>query len=393
MRRRDNGAMSSLGIPSHTTRKLSNACWALRGQFFVAGAMFATWGVHVPTVKVHYAIGEQALGLAMLAAGVGGVTLLTLAGRIVGRFGPRNIALCMGLVCALCVASLLVSNSYLILIGLMLVYGGCASLFDVSINAEASEIERLTARPLMSGFHALFSLGGMVGAAVGAVLPSLSVAPSQHLVLAALVCCSIVVAGCTGMLRMNGLPARGVPLSLPRGPLALIGVLAAIGLIGEGAIYDWSVLFMKQELKSDAGIAALAYASFSSAMASGRFIGDAVRARMDSVTLLRLSGGFAGVGMALALLVPNPFFALFGFALVGVGLSNVVPVLFSAAARVPGTTAAHGIAAVSSVGYLGMMAGPPLVGVIAESSSLSAGLFIVVIFSVLLAAFARRALP
>jgi len=385
--------MSSLSIPSHSTRTLSNACWALRGQFFVAGAMFATWGVHVPTVKAHYGLGEQALAIAMLAAGMGGVSILTQAGRVIGRFGPRSIAICMGLICAACIASLVVSDSYAALLLLMLVYGGAASLFDVSINAEASEIERLSGRPLMSGFHALFSLGGMVGAGVGSALPSLDVSAQAHLLGAAIVCALIVVAGWTAMLRMEGPPAEGIPMSLPRGPLALIGLLAAIGLIGEGAMYDWSVLFMKQELKSDASIAALAYASFSGAMAAGRFVGDWVRARVDSVKLLRLSGLVSGVGMALALLLPHPLVALVGFALVGLGLSNVVPVLFSAAARVPGITPAHGIAAVSGVGYLGMMAGPPVVGIIAESSSLTVGLSVVVIFAVVLAAFARRALP
>ncbi|HEV7914782.1 MAG TPA: MFS transporter, partial [Albitalea sp.] len=192
---------------------------------------------------------------------------------------------------------------------------------------------------------------------------------------------------------MEGPPASGNPLSLPRGPLALIGALAAMGLVAEGAMYDWSVLFMKQELRSDSATAALAYASFSAAMAAGRFGGDAVRARLSSVALLRLSGGLAAIGMALALLVPQPSVALVGFALVGLGLSNVVPVLFSAAAQVPGVSAAHGIAAVSSVGYFGMMAGPPIIGMIAEASSLTVGLATVVAFALVFALSARRALP
>lgn len=158
-------------------------------------------------------------------------------------------------------------------------------------------------------------------------------------------------------------------------------------------MYDWSVLFVKQELGGEPGIAALAYASFSAAMAAGRFGGDAVRARLDSVTLLRVSGILAAAGMTLALIAPAPALALLGFALVGLGLSNVVPVLFSAAAQVPGVTAAHGIAAVSSVGYLGMMAGPPVIGFIAQSSSLTVGLSTVVLFAVVFALSARRALP
>lgn len=377
-------------LPAST---LSTAAWALRAQFFVSGMLFATWGVHVPTVKAHFELGEAALGFAMLAAGVGALIALTQAGRVVGRFGPRGVSWVTGFVCCVVIAALIAFRGYGVLVALLLVYGIAASLFDVSINAEATEIERLTGKPLMSGFHGMFSLGGMVGAAVGSAVTGAGMAAGQHLLLAAAVSAVIVAAGCLGMLRMDGTPAADTPLSLPRGPLFLIGALASMGLMAEGAMYDWSVLYMKQELQSDAGIAALAYASFSAAMAIGRFGGDAIRARIASVPLLRISGWLAGAGMALALLVPHAYVALAGFALVGLGLANVVPILFSAAAKVPGVTPAHGIAAVSSVGYLGMMAGPPVIGFIAQSTSLTVGLVTVVVFAVFFALSARRALP
>ena len=181
-------------------------------------------------------------------------------------------------------------------------------------------------------------------------------------------------------------------MSLPTGPLLLMGALAALGLIGEGAMYDWSVLYLVQELRADAGVAALAYASFSAAMAAARFGGDRVRARLAAMALLRLSGALSAGGMLLALLLPHPAAALVGFALVGLGFANVVPVLFSAAARVPGVTPAHGIAAVASLGYLGMMAGPPLIGINAERASLTTGLYTVVVFAAVLGLAARRAL-
>jgi predicted MFS family arabinose efflux permease len=373
---------------------LSTAAWALRAQFFVSGALFATWGVHVPTVKAHFGLGERALGFAMLASGVGALIALAQAGRIVGRFGPRGVSGVTGWVCCLVIAGLVAFDGYGALVALLLAYGIAASLFDVSINAEAAEIERLTGRSLMSGFHGMFSLGGMVGAAAGSAVTGAGMGAQQHLLAAAAAGLAIVGAGCLGMLRLaSGPPVGGNSLSLPRGPLLLIGVLAAMGLMAEGALYDWSVLYMKQALRSEAGLAALAYASFSAAMAAGRFGGDAIRARFASVPLLRFSGGLAAFGMALALLVPQPFVVLAGFALVGLGLANVVPILFSAAAKVPGVTPAHGIAAVSSLGYLGMMAGPPLIGLVAESTSLTAGLATVVVFAVCFALAARRALP
>lgn len=384
--------MSSVTISAASARTLANAAWGVRAQFFISGALFATWGVHVPSVKMHYALGESGLAFAMLAAGAGALLALTQAGRIVGRFGPRAVTLATGLVCAAGIALLLAFDSYAALLAVMLAYGMSSSLMDVSINAEASELERMAGRPLMSGFHALFSLGGMTGAAAGSLMHAASVAAPHHLLGAAAVGVATVVLGCSVMLRMEGPPAGGMPMSLPTGPLALIGLLAALGLIAEGAMYDWSVLYLEQELRADAGVSALAYASFSAAMAAARFAGDRVRARLAAVPLLRCSGVLGAAGMALALVVPNPAAALIGFALVGLGFANVVPVLFSAAARVPGVTPAHGIAAVSAVGYLGMMAGPPLIGFIAEASSLTLGLWAVALFALVLAMAAKRAL-
>lgn len=387
------GHMSSVTATSQSSRVLAQAAWGVRAQFFISGALFATWGVHVPSIKVHYALGEQALGIAMLAAGVGALVALPQAGRVVGRFGPRGVTLATGLVCAISIALLLAFDRYAALLAVMLAYGTAGSLMDVSINAEASELERLAGRPMMSGFHGMFSLGGMAGAAMGSMFHAAQVRAPQHLLTAAVASALVIIAGACLMLRMQGPSARSSSMSLPTGPLALIGVLAALGLIGEGAMYDWSVLYLAQELRADAGVAALAYASFSAAMALARFGGDWVRARLSAVLLLRMSGALGAAGMLLALVVPQPVAALLGFALVGLGFANVVPLLFSAAARAPGVTPAHGIAAVASLGYLGMMAGPPLIGMIAERSSLTTGLYTVAAFAVVLALAARRALP
>jgi predicted MFS family arabinose efflux permease len=377
-----------------TAPSLAAASRALRTQFFVTGALFATWGVHVPTVKTHYGLGEQSLAIAMLASGVGALIALAQAGRVVGRYGPRAVSAVMGLLCSAAVASLIALPQYAALLVVMGVFGISASLFDVAINAEASEIERQAAKPLMSGFHGMFSLGGMCGAGLGSVTPALGLSAQGHLLLATGAALAALLLACRAMLPPPEPHEAGgkQPLSIPRGPLLLLGVLASMGLIAEGAMYDWSVLFMKQERGSQASTAALAYASFSGAMAAGRFGGDWVRGHVPAPRLMRASGVLAAAGMALALAVPVPGVALGGFALVGLGLSNVVPVLFSAASQVPGVSPAHGIAAVSGMGYLGMMAGPPLIGLVAEHSSLTTGLLVVVVFAVFMALSAKRAL-
>jgi fucose permease len=369
------------------------AAWATRANFFYSGFLFATWGVHVPTVREHYGLGEQALAMAMLAAGVGALAGLTQAGRAIGRLGAKPVTLASGLVVAACVAALLLTKDYTVLVATMVAFGIASGLLDVAINAEATELEHVTQRKLMSGFHGMFSLGGMAGAAAGSALLAAGVAPQAHLWGVALAG-ALALGGATALMLPFKPEAGGesAGFSLPRGSLLLLGVLAALGLIAEGAMYDWSVLYMHRELGSPQQQAALAYASFSAAMAAARFGGDWVRQRIEPAGLMRWSAALSAAAMAATLLIGQPWVALVGFALVGVGMANVVPVLFSAAARVPGTTPAHGIAAVSSVGYLGFMVGPPLIGVVAQRSSLAMALSLVVMFAATLAVAARRAL-
>ena len=379
--------------PHDPSPSLQAATRALRAQFFVAGALFATWGVHVPSIKAHYALGEQSLGIAMLASGAGAVVAWLQAGRVLARHAPRRVVPVMALVCVAAVGSLLLPSRYGPLLALMLTYGMAAALFDVAINDEATIIEQQAQRPLMSGFHGMFSLGGMVGAASWSLLAPAGVSASAHLAAASAFLGVMALAATPFMLRQARNKEPGAtPLSLPRGPLALLGLMAALGLVGEGAMYDWSVLYLRQEVGAAPGIASLGYASFSGAMAAGRFCGDWVRARVRPAPLLQGSGALGAAGMALALAVPHPVTALAGFALVGLGFANIVPVLFSAAGRQPGIAPAHGIAAVSSVGYFGLMAGPPLIGFIAEAQSLTWGLLVVIFFAAVVAAFAGRAL-
>jgi len=366
--------------------------WASRAQFFSSGFIFATWGVHVPTVKAHYGIDEAQLGLAMLAAGAGAMFGLTSAGRWIGRHGPRRMAALCGCIYALLLAGLIAMPGYFFLLALLAVFGLVTSVFDVAINAEAAQLELLGGKPLMSGMHGMFSLGGMAGAASGSAALAAGLGTQAHLmwVAAAMV---LMVAAASWRMLPKPPAARDASADhsfrLPRGVLAVLGVLAALGLIAEGAIYDWSVLYMQQELGSPQQQAALAYASFSAAMAAARFGGDAMRARFSPAALLLGSGLLAAAAMTLVLLTDLPWLALIGFAGVGVGFANVVPILFGASARVPGVEPATGIAAVSAVAYLGFMAGPAVIGLLARATSLTAALYVVVVFAAALAASAR----
>ena len=367
--------------------------WATRSQFFFSGFIFATWGVHVPTVKAHYGIDEAQLGFAMLAAGFGALAGLSQAGRLIGRYGTRSVGALCGCIYALLLAGLLAMPGYVSLLVLLAGFGLVTSVFDVAINTEAAQLELRSGAPLMSGMHGMFSLGGMAGAVSGSAALAAGLAPQWHLIGVAIAMALGVGLSAIWMSARtqatNALPGSG--LRLPHGALVVLGVLAALGLIAEGAIYDWSVLYLQQELGSPQQQAALAYASFSGAMAAARFGGDAMRARFAPAVLLRWSALLAAASMALVLITELPWLALIGFAGVGVGFANVVPILFSASARVPGVEPARGIAAVSAAAYLGFMAGPPVIGLLARLGSLTAALYVVVVFAVALAASARYA--
>lgn len=366
---------------------------ASRAQFFCSGFVFATWGVHIPTVKAHYGVNEAQLGLALLAAGIGALLGLTQASRWIGRYGAGRMAGLCGSAYALLLAGLLMAPGYAALLVLLATFGIATSVFDVAINTEAAQLELQGDKPLMSGMHGMFSLGGMVGATTGSAAIAAGLGAQHHLTLVATTMALTVAVSAQRMLpkEATAFASGDSGFRLPRGTLAVLGLLAALGLIAEGAIYDWSVLYLQQELGSPQQQAALAYASFSAAMATARFGGDAMRARFEPAVLLRASALLAAASMTLVLITDTPWLALVGFAGVGIGFANVVPVLFAASARVPGVEPAQGIAAVSAVAYLGFMAGPPVIGFLAQISTLTAALYVVVLFAAGLAASARHA--
>ncbi len=365
----------------------------IRVLFFVLGAAMGVWGAQVPAVKLHHGLNEQMLSFALLAAAGGAVLCLLSAGALVARFGVRRCVLAGGLATLLALAAVLQVQQIVLLFGLMLLLGAGSALFDVAINTDGNALEMASPRKRMSGLHAMFSLGGMAGALLCAALHRVGVQPAVQLAAAALVMTAVLWAS-VGTLtdRRTSCVEPFAAITWPRGVLLWMGVLTALCMVAEGSMYDWSALFIRQELRTDAATGALGFAAFSAAMAVGRLFGDRIRERFDAVTLMRGSGVLATAGMALALTTQAPAVALLGFMLVGLGLANVVPVMFAAAAQVPGVAPAHGVAAVSSVGYLGFMAGPPLIGALARWSSLTTALWAVALFAVLMGAAARAVL-
>jgi predicted MFS family arabinose efflux permease len=347
-------------------------------------------------VKARYAINEATLSMVLLAAAIGAVLSLFIAGRIVGRVGARNASVFAMLFMSLTLGVVLEYPSVVALLPAVLIFGASMSLFDVSINAEGSELESLSSRPIMSNLHGMFSVGGMIGAALAAYMLGAGVPPRLQLFGVCTGIAIVVVIASRGMLETH---ARSDEKSgkahfvWPKGPLLIIGLLIFAGMTAEGVMYDWSVLYLKQDVGMPQAPAALGYATFSAAVALSRFGGDLLRSRYAEQALLRFGASLAAVAMAAVLLTANAWVAFVGFALVGAGLAPVSPILFNAATRVPGVSRAAAIASVTSIGYSGFMIGPPLIGSIATATSLTMGLGVLVLASGLLAYGARYVPP
>jgi predicted MFS family arabinose efflux permease len=371
--------------------RLRGALWATRIEFLALGALTGAWGVHIPSAKAHYALGEAALAGLLLAAAAGVVLSLAFAGRIVARLGARGAARAGAVLMAGALALVLVMPNLPVGLLVMLMLGAGSSVLDMAINTEGSVLESVGGRAVMSGLHGMFSLGGMAGAAVCAAMLHAGLAPALQLALFGAAVGALALAAAPRMLDAHPDAAQGqVHFVWPRGPLLWIGLLIFAGMTAEGVMYDWSVLYMKQELGQPQAFAALAYTSFSATMAAARFGGDALRERFAEKTLLQAGAVAAALAMAVVLLVGHPWVALIGFAVVGAGLACVAPILFNAAARVPGTSRAAAIAAATSIGYSGFMIGPPLIGFVAQASSLTWALGVIVLAAAALAVGARR---
>ncbi|ACB35465.1 major facilitator superfamily MFS_1 [Leptothrix cholodnii SP-6] len=382
-------------LPAHAQRERhARARWATRALFGALGVLGGVWGAHIPSLKSVYGLDEASLSLVLFCAAIGAVSSLFVAGRVIGRLGARRTALVTGLVMAAAQATALLWPSVYFLMFACLFFGTSMSIYDVAINAEGTALEHQSGQPVMGNLHGCFSLGAMAGAALAAAALRGGVDAALQMALSGALLGGVALSVGRHMLDARPTPptdgSAQVHFVWPRGLLLVIGLLIFAGMTAEGVMYDWCVLYLKQEVGMPQDLAALGYAAFAGAMAVARFGGDALRSRYSERTLLRNSALLAAVAMAVVLTSGEAWVSLIGYAFVGAGLAPIVPILYTAASRVPGTSSAAAIAAASSIGYSGFLVGPPLIGGIAHAWSLTAAMTVVVIAAAALAIGARR---
>lgn len=355
--------------------------------FALSGFGFGGWVARIPDMKAKLGFDEGTLGAALLAPSIGALVAMPLAGLAAARFGSRAPTLLMALATALAFGLLGMSVGFMSLFATLTLLGFANGALDLSMNVQAAAVERRYGRPIMSSFHGLFSLGGLAGGLAGAWAAESRLGLPLHLWLNAAALTVAALAAAPGLMRDR--PDAAEPTAgfrLPGRALLPVAVIAFCGLLGEGAVADWSAVLLRENYGTSPGFAAIGFVAFSLTMTLGRFLGDAVTARLGPAAVVAWGGGLCAAGLGIGLTVAEPLVMVVGFAAVGLGLSCMIPVTFSAAARIgePGPS----IAAVSTFGYVAFFVGPPAIGHAAEATSLPLALGLVAALGILAAVLA-----
>ncbi|OUD02154.1 MFS transporter [Streptomyces swartbergensis] len=378
---------------------LSRLRSAITVFFALDGFVFAGWVVRIPAIKEQTGASASALGLALLGVSAGAVVTMILTGRLCRRYGNHRVTVACAVLLSLSVALPPLTHSALALGLVLLVFGAAYGGINVAFNSAAVDLVAAMRRPIMPSFHAAFSLGGMIGAGLGALVAG-SLSPTRHLLLLTVV--GLVVTAVAGptLLRQKppGPPERERPAEgaaprrldgRTRGLVLVFGLIAGCTAYGEGALADWGALHLEEDLDASPGAAAIGYSCFALAMTVGRLTGTTLLERLGRTRTVVAGGATAAAGMLLGSLAPALWAALLGYAVTGVGLANLFPVAVERAGALAGPS---GVATASTLGYGGMLLGPPAIGFMADWFSLPTALTSVAILAAVAAliGFATR---
>jgi MFS family permease len=363
------------------------ARYATYAMFFADGLGFGIWAAHIPGFKQKFQLSDSSLSVVLLAVAAGSIVSMPLAGQAVRRFGSRRCIAVSIAFYALLLAAVALASSLFQFVASALLFGAAKGGVDVGINAQAVVVEKCYGRTVMSSFQALWSVGGLAGGFLTSVTLGLGSTPTANLVGVGSLILLLDVICFSRLMRDPSSPEgeSGKPFHLPGRALLSVAILAFIALFSEGALQDWAAVYMRQVVVVPVSVAAVGYAGYSAAMALGRFVGDRVVTFLGERFLMRLSGTLIIVGLLAALLVPTPAFAIAGFAVAGLGNSNLVPILFSAAGRDPVLGPGPGIATVTTLGFFGFLVGPAVIGMMSKFFGLPIALSLVAVLALITA--------
>lgn len=364
--------------------------WGTRTIFLINGLGMSAWAPLVPFARDRLQLSGASLGALLLCLGIGSLAAMPVTGTLVARFGCRRVMCFSTLLVLVMMPLLATADSHLLMAAALMLFGAGLGMLDVAMNYQAVQVEQAAGKPMMSGFHGFFSLGGILGAGTVSLLLSQSFSPlaATLIVMAVML---LLLLWRIPVLMNERLHQPDQPwLVIPRGWVAFLGLLCFILFLAEGAVLDWGALLLLQNPAMSTAYAGLGYATFSVAMTLGRFSGDKIIQRFGRYPVMITGALTAAAGMTLAVWLPWPEIALLAFLLVGFGLSNTVPMLFNAAGNQQDMPANLAISAMTTLGYAGILSGPALIGFISQWISLSGAFLVIALLLLVVAASARR---
>ncbi|NUX52483.1 MFS transporter [Paraburkholderia youngii] len=360
--------------------------------FLANGFGIGAWAVEVPRIKESLALSDTSLGIALFCFALGAIVAMPLAGQLAPRVGSGRATALLGAAFAIALPLPAVAPGMLTLCAVLFALGASNGALDVSMNGHASAIETRWRAPIMSSFHAAWSAGGLLGAASGAMLQKGGVGVLDGLLVPDLFIAALIIFAAWFALRDIGPRAAAASsgFAWPDSAVMKLALLAFMCMLVEGAVADWSAVYLRSALNQEASIAAIGYSAFAFSMAACRIAGDASVRRFGSSKVVALGGLIAFAGLALVLSLPTVLTACVGFAMVGIGLANIVPVIFSAAGR-SSATPAIGVSMAATFGYAGFLVGPPLIGFGAGVLGLRAALGVLVMATLIVSLLGGKA--
>ena len=367
-------------MPNSTTSNQSVNKIALRiavgAMFFMAGLSFSSWASRIATVQQNLGLSDAGLGAVLFAMPVGLMCSLPFSGWIITKIGSKKLVIAALIVYALALVTLGLAQNAFQLVICLIGFGFSSNAVNIAVNTQAVATEQLYQRPIMAFFHGLWSLAGFTGAGIGTFMIARGIIPLHHF-MAMLIVIALGVLIAARYLKDDKVTDAGPVFVMPDKSLIKLGAIAFCSMICEGAMFDWSVIYFKKVVLAPTALVGIGFTTFMFTMAGGRFVADWFAHRFGLKRTLQVSGSLTATGLAIAVIFPYVYTALFGFLLVGAGVSSVVPMVYSAAGKSKTMAPGVALAAVSTIGFLGFLVGPPVIGFIAGIATLRASFVLI----------------